>query len=427
MELINTITVNRSSGDAAIELLQGDLSQLPEQHRVDMLVVSAFPDSYTPNEGTLFAALYHRGFDMQKWAEKKEIDDRDKFDCWLSKPLPHKFARKFNFQRILCFEPGCSDNTLEPYEVVGNVFRCINNFVLPEVFNEDNQKRKLFDIKTVAMPVLATGNQQVPVEQMMPALLEAAVFWLQKGLPIAKLKIVVYNSKVLDIAKATFVTFNNKHSIETKVKAIEAKDMELFSGLAEKIMHLLNNEGLSYFTRLMMSVATDAEKTVVNKLVEKLWSIDKAQLATEIAALPGESRPYDFFISYPHTHSNAVRQFLEALQKKYPSANIFHDSKSIPIGAHWIRTISDAIECSKQFIAILSPDYSKSPVCWDEFQCAKLMETRTKKSIIRTIRLYKEEKVSPILAIYSYEDCMEGNVQLLVNAVAKLSYKETIA
>src|ERR1039457_6211919 len=36
------------------------------------------------------------------------------------------------------------------------------------------------------------------------------------------------------------------------------------------------------------------------------------------------------------------------------------------------------------FVAVLSPDYSASPVCWDEFQCAKLKEYNTRTSVRRT-------------------------------------------
>jgi hypothetical protein len=75
--------------------------------------------------------------------------------------------------------------------------------------------------------------------------------------------------------------------------------------------------------------------------------------------------------------------------------------------------ISEALRKARVFVAVLSPDYSASPVCWDEFQCAKLREYNMRGSIIRTVRLYSERDLPPIMGIYSYVDCAEGDVEKL--------------
>src|SRR5436190_183439 len=80
----------------------------------------------------------------------------------------------FNFKRILCFEPSMQNTEQEA--VVGNIFRCINTFA----FNENNN--------VVAMPVLASGKQRVPIEKMLPAMLDAGIFWLENGLPLTSIK-----------------------------------------------------------------------------------------------------------------------------------------------------------------------------------------------------------------------------------------------
>jgi hypothetical protein len=69
MDVIDRLTVQRRRGKksaATIVLLMGDIAAIPPAHAVDALVVSAFPNSYTPNPGTLFEALYQRGLHMQK-------------------------------------------------------------------------------------------------------------------------------------------------------------------------------------------------------------------------------------------------------------------------------------------------------------------------------------------------------------------------
>jgi hypothetical protein len=71
-------------------------------------------------------------------------------------------------------------------------------------------------------------------------------------------------------------------------------------------------------------------------------------------------------------------------------------------------------------LIFLSPDYSNSLVCWDEFQCAKLIEYNSKKQIIQTIYLYNDIAMPPIMGIYSWADCREGDKEKLEKIAARL-------
>jgi hypothetical protein len=122
--------------------------------------------------------------------------------------LPAELARLFNFDRVVCFEPryaafvantGFDSRSIE--STVGYVFRCLNNFVIPET---ERHEIRRFDITRVAMPLLATGNQRVPVEALLPRLLEAAEFWLEEGLPIECLKIVAFTPADAQMAARIF-------------------------------------------------------------------------------------------------------------------------------------------------------------------------------------------------------------------------------
>src|SRR5262245_17910746 len=146
MEFVDEIRVPRfrgGSADASIQLLYGNLATIPVEHAVDLLVVSAFPGSYTPNTGTLFESLFARGLDMRQVAADKSEDERERLGCWLSQAMRPDVVEKFNFRRILCFEPSHpafaeSSQGDEIAANVGFVFRCLNNFVIPDLKNERN-------------------------------------------------------------------------------------------------------------------------------------------------------------------------------------------------------------------------------------------------------------------------------------------------
>jgi TIR domain len=81
------------------------------------------------------------------------------------------------FRRILCFEPMARG---KPPELVGDIFRA-----LAPILGEKP------DISSVAMPIVATGDQGYPIPTMLTPLVEAAIQWMETGLPIDCIKIVV--------------------------------------------------------------------------------------------------------------------------------------------------------------------------------------------------------------------------------------------
>ncbi|MBX2921554.1 MAG: toll/interleukin-1 receptor domain-containing protein [Chitinophagaceae bacterium] len=358
MKLLSELTVARKSGNAVIQLLHGDLSAIPAAHAVDLLVVSAFPDDYITLPGSLFLALDKKGLSVKSLAANKAVDLTSQLGCWLSNTISKEQQDQFHFKRVMCFEP--RRHTQQPQEIVGNIFRCINTFAFDEEIDE------------IAMPLLATGYQKVPLEKMLPALLENAVFWLENGLPLRTIKLVVYSQEHAAAAHAIFSRWSRAEEKETA----------------------LPKEPLSPPTK---------------------------QINVEDAPLPiGRQEMYDYFISYSHVQTPEVQEFVEYLLEQNGNLNVFFDKHSIQSGGLWIKKISDAIQNSRQVICILTPDYSKSDVCWDEFQCAKLMELRKKKSIIRTINFIQDDDMPLMMAIHSYIDCTERDMQKLKAAIYQL-------
>ena len=181
MQLLDYIQVKTGKGFADIELYYGDLSAIPREHEVDIVILSAYPDDYTPAEGTIIGSLYKKGLSVKQLSETKEMDLRKSLWCWFSKELSAAQKEQFNFHHILCFEP--DKRKEEAVEYVADIFRCLNNFV----FEDDHNH--------VAMPTVAAGSHYASAVKITEAIIEASIFWLQRGLPLSTIKIVEINEQ----------------------------------------------------------------------------------------------------------------------------------------------------------------------------------------------------------------------------------------
>src|SRR5687767_5575075 len=144
MKLLKELSILSGNKERKIQLYSGDLTDLGSDEFVDLLVISAYPDDYTPTPGSLIGALYKKGLFVSTLARNKAEDMRSSLGCWFSEELGKDLQQRLNIRRILCFEPLTQSGTAS--EVVSNIFRCINNFVFDEALN------------VIALPVVASGN-----------------------------------------------------------------------------------------------------------------------------------------------------------------------------------------------------------------------------------------------------------------------------
>jgi hypothetical protein len=179
-----------------IELVQGDLTVHDPKHPFDLLVVSAFPGDYLPVPGTLIGALHEAGLSVDALADDKALDLRTDFACWLSKDVS---AAGLGFRRVLCFEPR---GAASPPERVGDLFRALVTAVGTDT-----------TLRSVAMPVLASGNRLVPLEAMLAPLLDAALHWLALGGPIDTVKIAVHSEADAKTARPLVEQFRSAHAL----------------------------------------------------------------------------------------------------------------------------------------------------------------------------------------------------------------------
>ena len=174
---LDTINIHGKEGKR-IELHQGDLTTLRADEAVDLLVISAFPNDYLPTSTSLVGALDRKGLSVATLAQSKDIDLRDEFSCWLSHEIS-PLDPGLRFKRIMCFEPLAHG---EPPELVGDIFRALTPILGEKC-----------DISSIAMPIVASGNQGYQISTMLDPLLEASIKWMEKGLPLDCIKIVAHS------------------------------------------------------------------------------------------------------------------------------------------------------------------------------------------------------------------------------------------
>ncbi|HEX3479187.1 MAG TPA: TIR domain-containing protein [Kofleriaceae bacterium] len=211
MKLLDSIR-SRGNRGGCVELYQGDLTDVSARDAFDLLVVSAFPDNYVPTYGSLIGALDAKGLSVWRLAHAKELDLRAAFSCWLSSALSPREG--LPFRRILCFEPLVRGH---PAEVVGDIFRALAPILAEHA-----------DLRTIALPLVAAGDQGYPAAEILSPLLDAALHWLDQGLPLDRIKIVAYSQRSADEAAAIFAQHKARYQQTGTVRAAARADYDVF-------------------------------------------------------------------------------------------------------------------------------------------------------------------------------------------------------
>jgi TIR domain len=343
MELLASWIIQHGAQARTIELLRGDLSRLPPEHAVDVLVVSAFRDDYLPTPTSLIGALARAGLSVAELAQRKKIDLREQFSCWVSEPI----IGNFQFRRLLCIESGWHGM---PPEITDDLFRALAPYLITE-----------FPNASVAMPLLGTGDQGWPPATMMQSIMRAAISWIDRGLPMRLLKIVVFSEKAAKEAMDMFLVIEREHTAK-EVQRHGTRD-------------LLNSD--------------DSRTT------------------------------YDVFMSYSHEDSQHAKVIVDTLDRVCPATRVFYDKSSLRTGGSWLLQVAESLDNSRRVVALYTPNYWQSPSCKDEFTAALARQNDTGQMVLFPVYLISA-KMPYMFRNLQYVDCRKADLQRLAEESTKL-------
>lgn len=187
LRTINYINVNRKDYHGRIELLQGSVGGLSKEDETDLLIVYLRQrGQYKANQDSALAALNRAGISLLELEKetKPQPSYRRHYHCWLSQPLPRPRPDGLEFKRLLVYEdPGealTRDDT-----IVLDIMKCLTTVIGGDV-----------QIQSVLIPLSGALLSPSLRKHFVKATVEVAYFWLQMGLPVREVKIMLPDTDI---------------------------------------------------------------------------------------------------------------------------------------------------------------------------------------------------------------------------------------
>jgi hypothetical protein len=340
MKLLRHLQFRVGETQKSIELLSGDLSRIPTRHAVDALIVSAFAGDFMPTESSLVGALDRVGLSVAELAKRKSINLLQQYGSWLSRPI-----KGFNFSRIICIESGWIGG---PIEIANNLFRTVGPYTLAKGA-----------IRSIAMPIIGSGDQGNEPTAILAAVLNSTVDWMDRGLPLEILRIVVKEGNPTADLIATFDQFTARGRLNAKNLRATAADQQA-------------------------------------------------------------SAKFDVFISYSHSDQRVARLASDLLKKSNPNLSVFIDQGGLREGSQWLLGLARSLDASSRVMTFYSKEYWASTYCQLEFQAAFVRQMRTKKSVLFPIFLSRAE-IPTMFQLIQFNDCRVNDREKLAAACDRLA------
>lgn len=209
LKQINYINVHRRDYTGRIELLQGSVEGLAPEDETDLLIVYLRKrGQYKANQDSALAALNRAGYSLAQLEKetKPQPSYRRHYHCWLSRPLPKPRPPGLEFKRLLVYEDPGEELTRDD-NIVLDIMKCLTTVIGGDV-----------QIQSVLIPLSGALLSPSLRKHFVKAAIEVAYSWLQMGLPVREVKILLPDT---DITK-DLETFE-----KMKVKLTQTKEFQI--------------------------------------------------------------------------------------------------------------------------------------------------------------------------------------------------------
>jgi hypothetical protein len=128
---------------------------------------------------------------------------------------------------------------------------------------------------------------------------------------------------------------------------------------------------------------------------------------------------YDVFVSYSHKDALFVQPLVDALEARGIKA--WHDGGELRVGENFMRQIGDALEQSRYFLLVISPDYLASQ--WTSFELGVALSAASTKGVRVIPVLVRKSDLSALpssLRRLQFLDATQASAEQIAAEVAEV-------
>lgn len=173
LEPIYSVGISTEFGKKYIDVFCSDITLFDKQ--IDILTTSAFVGSYHPSPKTLFKALHDIGISVSKLAHKPFIDLRKSCNTWLSKENsdPQQNIGRIGCVELVDLKTYLFDDCAVEQSMINSIRAYFGMLDIAAIYGAK--------MKTVALPLLGSGNQNLDTNLIIVPLLNECVSFLKRN------------------------------------------------------------------------------------------------------------------------------------------------------------------------------------------------------------------------------------------------------
>ncbi len=242
MKRIFSIDLPTPHGDKTLSVVCGDVTRV--DFPVDILTTSSYPGEYSPTPGSMFGALDGIGISVHELARRPYIDLRPVGGVWLSDEVESDNAL---ISRIGCIETaytihGCR-LMLDEEALIASMK---SYFRMLDIASYSGVK-----MESVALPLLGTGSQGIPVGLIIPPLLSECVAFLKRNESVKNVIFIEYSrEKAEAFVKAIESSYSLFKEADVSKPAVKKAPMAFISyttpnrNIADNLCFKLESRGI---------------------------------------------------------------------------------------------------------------------------------------------------------------------------------------